>query len=167
MYTCRHKWGGSPRSRIWLEELSLFLVTSDISPVLISCANGLRFYYVGVKAWILLKEIINSPTLFPDWNQCFRLEWTDELPFRFPKEGFPFDEVQILFAQCRIVCHPRPSVTAFLLMVLYCEHCSHTALVGWWQIKCHNFLDFLSHSFQLKQPFVLTKAMGNGGECNI
>ena len=36
-------WGVPPRSRVWLEEVSLFLVTSDISPELISCANGLRF----------------------------------------------------------------------------------------------------------------------------
>ena len=34
-----------PRSRVWLEELSLFyfFVTSDIYPELLSCANGLRF----------------------------------------------------------------------------------------------------------------------------
>ena len=37
-------------SRLRLEELSLFL-TSYISPELISCAIGLRFKYVGVKAW--------------------------------------------------------------------------------------------------------------------
>ena len=30
---------------------SLFLVTSDISPQLISCANGLKFLYVGVGPW--------------------------------------------------------------------------------------------------------------------
>ena len=31
-----------PRSRILLDEFSLFLVTSDISPELISCAIGLE-----------------------------------------------------------------------------------------------------------------------------
>ena len=40
-------------SRIWLEELSvfspLFLVTSENSPELISCAIELIFYYVGVR----------------------------------------------------------------------------------------------------------------------
>ena len=34
-----------------LVTFSLFLVTSDISPKLLSHATGLKFYYVGVRAW--------------------------------------------------------------------------------------------------------------------
>ena len=31
-----------PRSRIWLEQMSIFWVTSHISPKLLSCAPGLK-----------------------------------------------------------------------------------------------------------------------------
>ena len=39
----------SPRGAAW--RVVTFLVTSNISPELISCAIELRFYYVGVRAW--------------------------------------------------------------------------------------------------------------------
>ena len=42
----------SPRgAATGLTSCHLFLVTSDISPELIPCADGLRFLYVGVRAW--------------------------------------------------------------------------------------------------------------------
>ena len=59
--------GSPPRCRIWLEELE-FLVTSDISPELISCAIGLRFYYVDVRPWgskLALAIYGTGPDLLP------------------------------------------------------------------------------------------------------
>ena len=40
-----------PHLSVRLVTFSLFLVTSDISPELLSHATGLKFQYVGVRAW--------------------------------------------------------------------------------------------------------------------
>ena len=77
----------------------------------------------SMMVWVKLQQIWWKEKI----NSQSQLQWTDELPFRFPKEGFPFDEVQILFAQCKMIRHsPAQSHS---IPPYGTEHCRHTVSV--------------------------------------
>ena len=136
------------------------LITREVNSSVCSSFPALLNYLpnFSMMVWVKFQQIwwkekLNSPS---------QLEWTDELPFRFPKEGFPFDEVQILFAQCKMIRHPRPKVTAFLLMVLNIV----VTQFRLWQMSQFLWLlrFFISIKFFsiIKQPFASKTKISNG-----